>query len=152
MQGFANKTGRVDNNGLRLEIPMLDKPLFVEVTARKVMIEYVPQSYLDVASECRVLPWGPWLALPERSLGESEKHSRTKTLTHAVTLLYHIVHIYNSHCHMPLTSKFTEGKTRQMHKCKRRLKTEHIVYFSNQLLPGPLALRRATTASASCYC
>ena len=67
MQGFANKTGRVDNNGLRLEIPMLDKPLFVEVTARKVMIEYVPQSYLDVASECRVLPWGPWLALPERS-------------------------------------------------------------------------------------
>ena len=112
MQGFANKTGRVDNNGLRLEIHIPDKPLFVEVTARKVMIEYyVPQSYLDVASECRVLPWGPWLALPERSLGESEKHSRTKTLTHAVTLLYHIVHIYNSHCHMPLTSKFTEDQT-----------------------------------------
>ena len=64
MQGFANKTGRVDNNGLRLEIPILDKPLFVEVTARKVMIEYVPQAYLDVASECRVLPC---LALPGRS-------------------------------------------------------------------------------------
>ena len=67
MQGFANKTGRVDNNGLRLEIHIPDKPLFVEVTARKVMIEYyVPQSYLDVASECR---------LPSPSLGTLARSS-----------------------------------------------------------------------------